>query len=147
MLIQKDSILNILPKSLTEKETIFIETIIHSIRILDISYNRLIEQLLKDGDDLATEFPMIDVWNIIDTSHRLRCILDKTPGIKKKEPWFQLTIRKLRETEDIRNFIQHYNREIENLISKVKPLLGHLSWNMILGDNEFKIGVIVPTSL
>jgi len=148
MIIKRDSVLNQLPKEvLTEREIIFLETIIHSIRVIDISYNRLAKQLHENKDDLATELPMIEVWNIIDSSHRLRCIVEKTPGLKKKAIWFQLTVRKLKETEDLRNFIQHYNQEIDNLINNVQPLLGHLSWVEKLNGNEAKIGLIVPGNL
>ena len=148
MIIKKESILNQLPKDkLNEREIIFLETIVHSIKVIDISYNRLINQLHDDKDDLATELPMIEVWNIIDSSHRLRCIIEKTPGLKKKLSWFQLTVRKLKETEVLRNFIQHYNQGIDNLIDNVRPLLGHLSWVEKLNSNEAKIGLIVPGNL
>lgn len=148
MLIRKNSILNQLPNDkLSERERIFIEAIVHSINIIDVSYHRLAKLLIDDSDNLATELPMIEVWNIIDSCHRLRCIIEKTPGIKKRESWFQITVRKLKGTEDIRHFIQHYDREIDNLIDQVKPLLGHLTWFHNLNENEFKVGLIVPGAI
>lgn len=144
MIVHEKSILNKLPKDkLSEREIILFQSIVHLVTILDISYNRL-KSLLSDGNNLATELPMIDVWNIIDSSHRLRCIIEMTPGIKKSSPWFQLTLRKLQKTEDIRHFIQHYNREIDNLITNVKPLLGYLSWVENIDEKNFKIGTIIP---
>lgn len=148
MIISKSSILNNLPNDkLSEREIIFIESIVHSINIIDTSYSRLVSCLYKNDDDMATESPLIDVWNVIDSAHRLRCILDKAPGIKKKETWFQISIRKLKETEDIRHFIQHYDREVDNLISEVKPLLGHLSWLFVESEDRFQVGLIVPGTL
>ena len=148
MIIHKESILNKLPsEKLNEKEIILFESIVHLVTTLNISYDRLKSMLLKNADDLAEELLMIDVWHIIDTSHRLRCILEKTPGIKKNEPWFQLTLRKLQKTEDIRNFIQHYNREIDSLLTNVKPLLGHLSWYEDINDKEFKVVTIIPGNI
>jgi hypothetical protein len=148
MIIKEESILQNLPRQeLSEKEIIIVESIVHLITIIDISYNRLFSILLSNQEKLATEMPMIDVWNIIDTSHRLRCLLEIMPGIKRNLPWFQLTLRGLKKTEDIRHFIQHFNREIDDLITNVKPLLGHLSWVEILEDNKFKITMIVPGNL
>lgn len=147
-MINEKSILKNLPNDqLTEREIVFYQAITHCIEIIGISYTRLLKQLNEDKDNLASEMPMIDVWNIVDSSHRLRCILEKTPGIKKKESWFQIITRKLRETEKIRNFIQHYNREIDTLIEKVYPLLGHLTWVKQVDNKHLDMRVIVPGNL
>jgi len=144
MLISEESILNQLPQDMfNEREFIFIEAIVSTIKTIDISYCRLIE-CLNSKTVSADEFLMIEVWNIIDSSHRLRCLLDKTPSIKKNEPCFQLTIRKLKTVEPIRHFIQHYDREINNLISNVMPLMGHLSFVVAKNRKEYQVISIVP---
>ena len=148
MLIGSDSILNQIPNDkISERERIFVESIVHSLKMIENSYSNLVKLLYEDSDELATELPMIEIWSLIDSFHRLRCVMEKTPGIKKKESWFQISLRKLKLSEDIRHFIQHYDREIDALITQVKPLLGHLSWLEIETEKKFKVGLIVPGTL
>lgn len=144
-MILSDSILNSIPSNLDEKEAAFIRAGTHSLKMIDVSYKRLCSFLLNNSvTHTATEIAMIDVWNIIDSSHRLRCILEKTPGLKKNLAWFQLTIRKLKELEEIRHFIQHYDREIDKLNLNIKPLLGHISWCQYKNETQFIVRVSVP---
>ena len=127
--------------NIPERERVFFEAILYCIKVVSTSYNKLIKFL---QDENQKEDIMIYVWNFIDSIYRLKCLLAKTPGLKKKENWLQIFLRKLSEIEDFRHIIQHYDREIKNLCSGVKLLLGHLSWVIIKDTNVIEIRALIP---
>jgi len=126
--------------TIPERERVFFEAIIFCIRAINISYNRLTSYLEK----CTQKEPIMSVvWSLIDNLYRLECLLVKTPKLKQKENWFQIFIRKLKEVEEFRHVIQHFDREIKNIFLRVQPLLGHLSW-VDLSKDKKEIKLFVP---
>lgn len=63
-------------------------------------------------------------WDTVDWLDRLRKLLGVVAGIKKKELWCQLAVRALADTEDIRNFVQHFDANLQTLVEGNYPLTG-----------------------
>jgi hypothetical protein len=75
---------------------------------------------------------MLDAWSIIDSVHRLRILINKTPGLKKQSPGFQIFDRGTTSIKDLRNFIQHLDEETQDLVGQNIPVWGVLSWFTML---------------
>lgn len=152
MLFEQESVINKIPTRLIEtREFVMVGAIASNANMIDISWKNLMELLMVNAEENSIEAQLNivkEIWTIIDSGHRLRCLLEKLPGIKKKQPWYDLTIRKLKETEEFRHHIQHYDREITNILDNVLPLMGHVSWVQILDDPKKILTIaIVPGAL
>jgi len=145
MIIQENSILNSLPTArIDSRELYYFEVTITIIKMLEINYSRIFE-MIESKDRKITQEPLIvEVWSIIDNFYRLKIILDKIPGIKKKEPWFQTMLKKLDSVEKPRHFIEHYDHEIENLQSKTLPPFGYLAYAVVVNSKTIQTMIAVP---
>ena len=107
-----------------------------SIEMEDVSYSRLQQTLLELTN--STEPPHQDVaralgdaWSIIDSAHRLKGIIQQTPGIvnKDKSPSIRQLLRDKAEAIDkLRNVFQHLNQDVMERIHCNWPLFGILHW-------------------
>lgn len=122
------------------------ESLLNLIEMVEVGYSRLV-QLLNNYSSVSQEEIIMQAWCVIGNLNRLRCLIRKGLGIKKKEPWFQLFARKIKGVEDSRHFIEHYDEKIDNLILMVKPLLGHLSWIIYEGDKKLNVLIVIPGRL
>jgi hypothetical protein len=66
-------------------------------------------------------------WDVIDWVERLRKLLHKGAGIKKKEAWYQAAIRKLEPAEEIRCFLQHFDTGIEECLRSQLSVFGYVA--------------------
>ena len=150
MIIGKDSPLRHLPKKLNAKQTLFLDAIRYCIEMADASYlslkgtlQTLTSQYPRQPDASilgpSTVKALIDAWSIIDTINRLRNLLDRMPGVKKKSPGFILFLKQTNGVEDLRNIIQHLDSEIDGLIATNSAVLGTLSWAIALDPTGERI--------
>lgn len=127
-LISEKSALNKICEIISDKSTMFsIEALVIVIKMIDVSYSRLVS-LLDRYEKAISEEVFMQNWLVIGNLNRLRCLIGQVPGIKKNEPWFQLFSRKIGEVENPRHLIEHYDKQLRDLILKVRPTLGHISW-------------------
>ena len=143
-LISEKSVLNRI-NELKSRESIkfSIEALVIVIKMVDVSYSRLVS-LLNGYKESSSEEVFMQNWLVIGNLNRLRCLIEQVPGIKKKEPWFQIFSRKINDVEDLRHLIEHYDKQLRELILKVKPLLGHISWVIICEDKKLSINFALP---
>jgi hypothetical protein len=143
MIIEKDSPLRRFPANSENKQTLFFDGIRYSIEMAALAYARLQRNLydltvhcVKTSDKPIDFTPAIlDAWSIVDSVHRLRILLDRTPGMKKQSPGFQVFYRSTNSIKDLRNFIQHLDEETQGLIGQNIPVWGALSWFTMLDPN------------
>lgn len=141
-LISEKSVLNRICEIKSEKSTMFsIEALVIVIRMIDISYSRLVS-LLNRYEKAISEEVFMQNWLVIGNLNRLRCLIGQVPGIKKKEPWFQSFFRKIRDVENLRHLIEHYDNQLRDLILEVKPTLGHVSWLILGKDKKLSIKLV-----
>src|ERR1043166_9736023 len=93
MIIQDDSVLRSIPKSLNNKRAFFIEAIRISIEMVDVAHRRLQMVLLHVSqqtvsktlpDSVVYASALLDAWSIIDSIHRLRGLVEHFPKITKR---------------------------------------------------------------
>ena len=144
------SVLDFLPEHIDSRTLIYFEAIRHTLRMIQLMYQRL-ETLLSNqdlmGDDQQDgihDLAMVDVWGLVDCFYRLRQLLSAARGIKKNQPWYQIFFRKLSSVEDFRHFLQHYDKEIPSLEESSKPIAGHLCWVNASSRERVAVSVIVP---
>jgi len=134
VIIDKDSPLRRFPASSENKQTLFFDGIRYSIEMAALAYARLQQSLYSltlsctnSSSDLPIDFTsaMLDAWSIVDSVHRLRILINKTPGMKKQAPGFQIFDRG--------------TAPIKDLVGQNIPVWGTLSWFTIL-DPEHKSG-------
>lgn len=143
-IIPNDSYFNELNEiNFSERERFYYEALRHLFRSIQSSYSEL-DSRLSDTPEENSEAVMSKVWGLIDNYYRLYKILNKTPGIKKKLPWFQVFTKKLQTLEDIRNFHQHIDNELDNILDKNKPILGHIGWVEVIDEEHAKTEILIP---
>ena len=119
----------------------------YSVETIDLVFHRVernldkIAALPSESDDLGPCIveAMSDVWAFVDSVHRLRRLVQHTPGVKQKLPEVQLFLRNSSTIESLRNFVQHFPTEINEFVHALMPLWGVLSWactNETTGEPE-----------
>lgn len=66
---------------------------------------------------------------VVDSTHRLRELVQQMPGLKQKDENVQLFVRYTRTVEQLRHFVQHFRTEIDSHVGSLMPLWGTLSWS------------------
>lgn len=146
LISEKSALSKIYEKISDENIKFSIEALTIVIRMINVSYSRLVS-LLERYERSISEEVFMQNWLVIGNLNRLRCLIGQLPGIKKNEPWFQLFFKKIRDVENPRNLIEHYDKQLRELILKVRPTLGYICWLGLGKEKEFysklaSIGII-----
>lgn len=147
------------PKGL--KVILFKDGIRYSINMANLAFSRLKLDLMAltkntysnrkcNEDELTKEqiftcqlSALSHAWQIVDSVNRLKDLLMQCPNLKHKDPEYALFKRNTEDIEQLRNNIQHLNKEIENYIKQQIPAWGTLNWvSKIYG--EFLIFSFIP---
>lgn len=65
-------------------------------------------------------------WDMIDWSEKLRKLLEKGRGFKKKDEWCRSILTDLGGLKDVRNFMQHFDNEVTRSDQSYLDLIGTL---------------------
>lgn len=156
MFIEKNSILRNLPVALNKRQLRMLVGIRYSIEMYEVAYVTLVDKLKKiiketDKDADTLPFIILHAWSMIDSANRLRTMLSRMPGVKKKGSKYYSLVNKLELIEDLRNIIQHLDGEINSRAKdiEVKSVWGSLSWGKIINKDPFEADVflIMPGSI
>jgi hypothetical protein len=133
------------PKNLLPKQVVSFNAIRYSIDILQISYERLIDNLSELSDNGKTDtldFPRIflDVWSIINNAQMFGKIIRKEFNVPKNHNKFS----EINKAIDFRNSNQHFEERLSQVLSiKDLPIYGFLSWiKKYPKTNEFVFSTI-----
>lgn len=138
-LLAPESPLAHLPADLHPRQRLFFDAIRYSIAMLDVSFVRLMKLLIhvsylqvhdgKESTDQDLVFPpaFADSFSVVDMANRLSSLVSKMPGLKRT-PEIELFIRKAGTAEEMRNAVQHLNRELERLAVEDEATWGWLLW-------------------
>jgi hypothetical protein len=136
MIIDSNSPLRWIPANTNRKRMLFYDGIRYSVEMADLAHNRLHKTLSEiepsptspksNSRDFASA--ILDAWSIVDLIHRLRGLLEQTPGIKQNSPALALFMWKTVEVEKLRNSVQHLNQQIHKIANLNLPVWGALSW-------------------
>lgn len=137
MIISAESPLRRIPDNLDPRQACFLDGIRLSVEMCDVAYTRLSDRLW----DLATGFGhggslqpycaaelLLDAWSVVDSTHRLRSLLDVMPRFQKSGPLYQIFTRATAPASELRNAVQHLREEMPQMAEKAWPVLGVLSW-------------------
>ena len=115
-IISEESTLSKIYKKISDENIKFsIEALVIIIKMINVSYSRLVS-LLERYEKAISEEVFMQSWLVIGNLNRLRCLIGQVPGIKKNEPWFQLFLKKIRDVENPRHLIEHYDKQLRELI-------------------------------
>ncbi len=141
MIIGKASVLRRIPTALARHQALFIEGIRFSIQMTDLAHRRLQTTLplLTKMEDCDEEIPstvsaMLDAWSMVDSLHRLRGLLNKMPGIEKRNrvPAIRAFFNATDRITELRNTVQHLDTTIPDIVDdKNWAVLGSLSWGLV----------------
>src|SRR5262249_43125210 len=129
MIVRPDSPLRRLPHALDRKQILFLNSIRVAAEIVDMTYARLEEVLLRLAKTDATTggqgIPIIpafqDSWSMIDSVNRLCCLLRRMRRMKQKAPGLQLFYHAPTNVEALHNIVQHLDSESDSLFSPPRP--------------------------
>jgi hypothetical protein len=145
MIIDEQSPLRSLPVELNRPQVMFLDAVRYSVDMADLAYNRLSNTLSvithkTDAESgtfsLDSVLAIQDAWTIVDSTFRLRCLLERIPNFKQKSPGLQSFFRQTKDVENLRNVIQHLDTEIPKLIELNIPAWGALSWAAVIDAKE-----------
>ncbi len=139
----KKSIFDNLPENLDDRTKLFLESVIYISNTIEFAYENL-KKLIENNELSKNELVMLYIWSLIDNFYRMYKIVNKMPGLKKKEIWFQQYTRECAKVEDIRHFHQHFDNDLESLLINNKPLLGHISWIKVIDEKKLIIMTFIP---
>jgi hypothetical protein len=148
MIIEEHSPLRRLPLELNRPQVMFLDAIRYSVEMADLAYERLSNTLFKiaqktdaqDGKFSRDSVSAIqDAWSIVDSIHRLRCLLERMPNFKQKSPGFQSFFRQTKDVEELRNVVQHLDTEIPKLIGLNISAWGVLTWGTVIHPGKYII--------
>ena len=142
MIINDESPLKRFPASSENRQTLFFDGIRYSIEMAALAYDRLFRTLFDwtvvQAETLALDFvpAFLDAWSIVDSVHRLRMLVNQTPGVKKKATEIQLFDKGTAPISELRNYVQHIDHETRNLVGQNTPVWGVLSWCAIMDEER-----------
>jgi hypothetical protein len=114
----------------------FLDGLRYSLRMGAVAARRLPKTLetvahaCRSGthDENQVVSALLDAWTMIDMCHRLRELVQQTPGLPQKTPAVQLFLRKTASIGDLRNHVQHFRSGIGHNHNPTAPLWGTLAW-------------------
>ncbi len=144
MLVSEGSPLRRIPFSIDRKRAAFYDSIRFSLEMYDYSYCRLFNSLyrisLAEVDPLKDFPPLVcfqDAWSVVDSLNRTRVLLRHLPGHKAASlPEREIFLRNTNSVENLRNAIQHLDKEILDLIAARQPIWGTLTWYASYDDTR-----------
>jgi hypothetical protein len=80
------------------------------------------------GNEDIVALLVASIWSVVDGVHRLRELLQRAPGLKRKLPQLQLFLRNTSNVEPLRHYVQHLRTEIARLPAQPTPIWGVISW-------------------
>lgn len=136
VLVPPDSPLRLIPTKLDKRAVLYFDGIRYSLHIFDLAAQRLaatireLSQEQKDRSIIADRIALAisDAWMLIDSTHRLRELIEQAPRLRKKQVEVQLFLRRTVVVEDLRNHFQHFRTEIDSFVKESMPLWGTLAW-------------------
>jgi len=145
MIIDDNSPFRRVPTQTSRKHMLFYDGIRYSVEMADLAHSRLRETLYEIAqsphapDPASHDFAsaVLDAWSIVDLVHRLRGLIEQTPGIKQKSPPLLSFMKKTANIERLRNAVQHLNQQIHKIADLNIPVWGALSWVTLL-DPELR---------
>lgn len=66
-------------------------------------------------------------WDFVDWANRLGKLLHAAAGVKKSDPWFGAMSRALSATKDVREYMQHFDGSLSELLSGCYPIGGSVT--------------------
>lgn len=136
MIVPENSPTRRMPVTLDHRSILYLDGIRYSTQLVDLAYSRLegtLEKLLHKDDKQGAVGNLIveaisDAWAFVDSLHRLRGLVQQLPGLKQNQPQLQIFLRKSKQAEDFRHYIQHLRNNIDDHVRTKMPLWGTISW-------------------
>ena len=133
----------------------YLDGIGYSIRLFRLAFDRLEAAVSKiesesNSDDEHNDLvfsAILDAWALVDTSHRIRELIQQIPGWRKKMPFAREFVARTELVDSFRNYIQHLRHEIPDRADRAPPVWGTISWkskNTPLRSHSIFTGNILP---
>lgn len=71
---------------------------------------------------------LLDAWTLVDICHRVRELVQQTPGLSQKLPEIQIFLRGTEQIKNLRHYVQHFRSGIPDIPIQSNPIWGILSW-------------------
>lgn len=155
-MLQDDTIFRRLPDKLDRVELRFLEAIRFGIQSADLSFRRLYSQLLTvtklhDGkSEIPKEvFPsaLADAWAFLDTAHRLKEVIERTPNLKLKAPEIALFMRAVETLNELRNSFHHAREDFFKIDANETAIWGVVAWCVPRAADHGTMFTLVPGTL
>ncbi len=153
-MLTKNTVFRRLPVNLDRVELRFLEGIRFGIETADLSFRRLCNLLLEVTQLAASRsdipegvYPaaIADAWAAVDSMHRLKELLERTPGLKLQTPEVVLFLRAAKELNDLRNSFHHARADFYRLPLHETAIWGVLTWCAPIGDHIAVLGLVPGT--
>jgi hypothetical protein len=114
----------------------YLDGLKYSFQMADLAFQRLKSTLDEIAQNHAagqyTEYHvtscLLDAWTLVDMCHRIRSLVQQTPGLSHKTLGIQIFLRGTQKVDNLRNYVQHFRNGIPKIPLQSFPLWGVLSW-------------------
>lgn len=153
-MLSENTVFRRLPANLNRVELRFLDGIRFGIETADLSFGRLhnllleVTQLAASRSDIPERvYPaaIADAWATVDSMHRLKELLKRTPGLKQGTPEVALFVRAADELNGLRNSFHHAREEINQLPPRETAIWGVINWCAPAGDHITMLGLVPGT--
>jgi len=127
----------------------FFDAVRYSIEMANLAYHRLIaalEEICLERRDTSNATSLLskisalqEAWSVVDSSFRLRCLIEASPYLKKKLPLVQSLLKQTQNVGLLRNIVQHLDTEMKTLIELNVPAWGELAWAQVTDGQKMEI--------
>ena len=141
MLVPEDSPLRNPPRELSRKQILILDGIRYAAEIADLSYERLtaaLHAISASKEERSTRdiaVAMADAWSIVDAVHRFHDFILSMPGLKHAL-WLKLFKKRTEDICELRNYVQHFLKEIDKSLTSGGQLWGYISWAEVVGGRH-----------
>lgn len=138
------------PFDVEERQRLVRDGVKRSTDTTNLAHRRLVGAMADAGTTTTPNHTALvtDVWTIVDSSNRLRLLIDIMPGLKKKAPPNEVLRRQLKAVEEFRHYVQHLDKEILGIEEgRVMTAFGTISWIVSSGPKDLAVVTAIPGSL
>jgi hypothetical protein len=128
-IVSKESPLKTISQFVEPRTVLFFNAVRDTAIMIDISYARL-KLTLNQTSDSENRFAtaLLDAWAIVDSTHRLRGLIEEFHGLPKNTPEIKKFLNASKRAEELRHFTQHMRADIHKTSITGNPIWGTITW-------------------
>lgn len=111
-------------RAIEPRRRLVLSSIAYVLDHLEREFIRLYHLIQFHYIDYQGDAVLSCAWDIINWTERLRKLFGHGAGLKKKDKWYVSALLALKPAEELRHYIEHIDKSVEDSIKTGWPLIG-----------------------